>query len=290
MIYGILYIFSTALSLVFISEFGLQIPEELMIFLTILIAVIFFHIVNFGNLRNTYNILLLKQRKLYLINLLSAFAMWLGTFLIPIYYSPSITVFTMMCILVLSSSIYSYIKTRVNQLIYKVVAIIILLTYFYSTYFVLYPTFKFMGMLLSTVTLGVSAFIYVLSSGRLNQVGVLAKQILAARFWLLLAFSLGLVIKNHSFHLITYTVLLKTAFLCAIALIIPIYFSQKSIEKIGATKSAAIFGLTPIATLLIEVLLQEIKFNSASTLSAGISSMALALILTYFYFYDKAKK
>ncbi|MCC2624988.1 MAG: hypothetical protein K0R14_861 [Burkholderiales bacterium] len=289
MIYGFLYIFSTALSLVFISKFGVQIPEELMIFLTVLIAVAFFHIVNFGNLLNTYKILIAKEPKLYIINLISAFAMWLGSFLIPIYYSPSITVFTMMGILVLSSSIYAYKATGNRVLMWKIISIAILLAYFYSGYYRLYLPFKFVVMLASTAILGVSAFIYVLSSGKLNKAGVLAKQILAARFWLLLVFSLGLVIKNQSFKFITGEVLLKTLFLCIITLILPIYFSQKSIEKIGATKSATIFGLTPAATLFMDTLLQKDKFDFAHLLHMGISSLTLAAILAYFYLYETIK-
>lgn len=113
------------------------------------------------------------------------------------------------------------------------------------------------GVLLSLIG-GISAFIYFKQSQALTRnTSLSATQILAVRFYLAI-FILFMILPKQSFSLYFTTAnLLSLTLLAFLTLIIPLYFSQKALEKITSEQHAIINSFSPIMTGI----LQEIIFN-----------------------------
>jgi drug/metabolite transporter (DMT)-like permease len=78
-------------------------------------------------------------------------------------------------------------------------------------------------------------------------------QVLALRFWMLWLFSLGLALYFKQLAFSHYHYLPKILFVSLITLLIPVYFLQKAMEKIGTSKTGIYVGLIPFTVVIIEI-------------------------------------
>lgn len=278
MSYTFLYMFFTAFSSILRGIVGSKIPIMLSIFLSTLFAVIFFHAINAKNIINIYR-KIISLKKLYTITAFSVLIMWMGSFSIPVYYSPTIQVFAFMAITSFYGSLFLYMKSNrtVSLLPFSFIAAI--LASFYIIYFLHHPLINSLEMLAMTMITGTSGYIYFLNSNKLNQHHLSASEILTVRFWPLLFVSLFFVLKDHQYAYIGFKAI-KDAMLVGItSLIVPIYCSQKSIEKMGPELHGILIGLCPYATFTLEKLTLK---NVDSTYGYLSAALFFAIAVPYF--------
>lgn len=278
MIYTWGYILLTAFSAVLRHTVGNEIPGMLIIFLSTFYAIVFFHALNYGQIKQLYK-KTFEIKKLYILMTFLVLVMWVGAFLIPAYFTPTVQVFSALAVASFYGAFFTAKKTRQGIHVMQFIMIALILVTFYSVYYQQYPFQKFLILLGWTFLTGTAGYLYFVKSYELNQSGFSAKEILAVRFWLLLLFPLFFVIKDHLYLLINFKVLYLTFAVGVITLIIPIYCSQKSIEKIGANLHSILIGLSPITTFLLERL-----FIQESRGIVGYLAVILALVIAAPYF------
>jgi drug/metabolite transporter (DMT)-like permease len=76
--------------------------------------------------------------------------------------------------------------------------------------------------------------------------------VIAVRFWLLWAATLVFVINSRLLSRITPGVLLWTALIGVAAMVLPLYFLQKSVETIGADRTGIYMGFSPLIVIAFE--------------------------------------
>ncbi len=273
MIYAALYIILTALSVVFINELGNHIPAMLMIFIATSFTIVFFSAINFKSLFRTYRTLWFHKIDYFLLCFF-LFCMWFGSFAIPIYFSPTAFLFPYMSLLATWGLLAKCFHVIRRHNIIKLILLLINLSIFYGLIKRDYTNSQYVILIVSTIATGTTGFIYIKLSGKLNNLGLKASQVLAVRFWILWLFSLISCLVNKDFSAANLRVIGQCLVVSLFSLILPIYFSQKSIEKLGANLGAITMGFTPLACFAIEKLL--LKTNLGYEL---ICSIILAVIL-----------
>lgn len=105
---------------------------------------------------------------------------------------------------------------------------------------------------------GTSSFIYFKNSQTLaKKAHLTATQILAVRFYLSVIILFIIVPKDHIASYLSFNNIASLTLLAFLSLVIPLYFSQKALEKISTEQHAIINSLCPIITGI----LQQITFN-----------------------------
>lgn len=266
MIFTVGYILLTAISFVLISQLGQGLPKMLMVLLSTGYAIAFFHAINYKTIAGAYR-KAFQIKKEYALILISVLLMWGGSYLIPIYYSPAIQVYTFMLIISLWGSVFTYRKSRqVTDLVISI-SCAVLLFVFYALFYQVYSLNSFLMMLFGTLLTGTSAYVYFWQSHQLLRHEFKSTEILAIRFWLLFLIPLILVIKDQSYLMINGEILGMTLLLSCFTLIFPIYCCQKSIEKIGANLHSVLIAMTPFCTFLLERVVMDTQANTIGYLS-----------------------
>ncbi len=273
MIYTLAYILLTAVSFVLIHQLGVGLPKMLMVLLSTAYAIFFFHVINYKTIAGAYR-KAFRIKKDYAVILISVLFMWGGSYLIPIYYSPAIQVFTFMLSICVWGAFFTYRHThRTTDLIIFILCSFILCV-FYIIYYQVYPLKSFLIMLFGTLLTGTAAYVYFWQSQKLLEFQFTSTEILAIRFWLLLLVPLMLVIEDQSYLLINWRILGETLLLSCFTLIFPIYCCQKSIEKIGANLHSVLIAITPFVTFLLEKSVMKTTTNAI-----GYLSIILAVVI-----------
>lgn len=250
--FTLLYIILTSISANFIYNLGIKIPDSLMISLSSFYALLFFHLLNYNKIFNIYQRLL--NHKIIYIKLLIAFlGMWGFSFILPIYFSPSLTIFFAMSWPALLSILSLYYQTRLHKYIFFSLILLMLIIFFYIVLYKQYNLTSYILLVLGMTILGISMYAYSKISFKLSKLGFSSSEILAVRFWLLFLIPLIITCKTGSIKLITNPyILISNLILSIISLIIPVFCNQKSIINIGVNKHSLLVGFTPIVTTIIE--------------------------------------
>lgn len=226
-----------------------------MILLSTTYAIVLFQVVNRRQIVPVYKSLLANHKIPYLKLNVALLVCWVGTFLIPIYFSPSALVLTALSMTGLCGSAALYRSTRRRSKLVKCSLLVANLALFYGLSSSTYSGWWFGVFIVATLATGLATYLSMVSLSSMLDCGLTSSQVVAVRFWLLWLVALFFVVKDGSYTAITPEVLLYTAGIGAVSLIIPIYCMQKSIEKLGAQKTGIYIGLTPIAVVAAEMLL-----------------------------------
>lgn len=255
-------------------------PDMLLIFISTSYAIIYFNIINIKKLRPIYSIVI-KKKSLYLWLSVSVVFMWLGSFLTPIYFLPSIFLFTFMSIISISGVFAAYsINPKIIYLA-KFIFLLLNLILFYIVSAHYYHGLNLTILIAATLATGLSGYAYIKLSSMFGSY-FNTSQVLAVRFWLLWLVTLICVTINHEFTFLSAKVLLEALIVAMVTLIIPIYCSQKSINKIGPDQTSIWIGFTPCLTFIFEKIFINNNLNYTSYFGVN-----LALILLLFYFLGK---
>lgn len=250
--YTLIYVILTALSMVFIHHAANFIPPALNLFLGTFAAIIFFHAINFKQIRTMY-FKAWHAKLIWLKIMVTVSGMWLATIYAPAYLTPNLFIvllFSLTSILGIAASCKS--GPRISLLISAsgifICTLLILIDYLYSVPISFYTI---LGILLSLLG-GYSFYIYGKQSFLFaKKTDLTVTQVLAVRFWLVEIFCVVLIPASPLSYMTLYN--LSLVFVIAlISLIVPIYFLMKGIFAIGPDRNAIICGLIPAVTYIIE--------------------------------------
>ncbi|GIB73310.1 hypothetical protein VCSRO19_0915 [Vibrio cholerae] len=276
------YIVLNAVSAVVIHHVGNMIKLNVMIALSSFYALIFFHLLNIGNIVSMYK-KAFKNIKLCCL-LVSIFAiMWWVCFLIPVYYTPAILMFYATAWPSLFGLFFTYMKKKESH---SRITFLTILTLIIGFYFVLdyEQEWSSMGLLVLLTTIaGITMYMYSKLSQSMNEVGFSPSEILAIRFVFLTIFSLIYILNNGELFNITANDLSYSLFVSMMSLIIPIYFSQISISKVGANNHSIVMGFTPFFCFGFEYIYFYFTSNNSAMVHVdGYFSIALAVVLVMY--------
>ncbi len=219
-----------------------------------------------------------KNKRLWLFVMLLVLVMWATTMIGPGIIGASLFNFLYFAWLgvlaFVSLSIQDWKKYRLKFYFAIPILVLILL----NAYFEFRQSFSMeiaYGILLALIG-GTSSFIYFKTSQALAKTTHLsASQILAVRFYL----SIGVLLVATPLHSailsLTPAIMLGLVVLAFCSLIIPLYFSQKALEKITSEQHAIINSLCPIVTAI----LQEIIFADLKVEQVVVYCLYSCLIL-----------
>lgn len=284
-IYTILYIISNGFSVIVINFVGNEIPIDNMIFLSSLYALIFFNFLNIKNLKSTYNKVFINK-KLYINMIVVFMSMWIVCFIIPIYYTPAILMFYATAWPALFGAVKKYKEKKSRSPLILAVLIFIVILVLYINLSHVYSGVMYALLIIGTLIAGLTMFLYSKLSFDMNEVGFKPSEVLAIRYALLVIIPLVWSLKTgHLFNIDANTIKLSLV-VGFFTLIIPIFFSQTSVMKVGVSNHTIAMGLTPFVSFVFEYFTHG---YSVAVKTDGIYSLCLALVVGVgFYFILKS--
>lgn len=250
-LYTAAYILLNGLSVLVIHRVGNHIPIDIMIMLSSLYALIFFHLLNIGGLKILYK-KLYDSKKLYLTMLFIFLVMWLVCFIIPIHYTPAILMFYATAWPALFGSYEKYKKNNNQISKYTAICIATTMIVFYIFLSHVYHEMKYIILIFGTLLAGISMFLYSKFSFKMNNAGFSPSQILASRFVLLFLFPFAYSLYSGHIFKINYEIAIQALVVSIASLILPIYCSQISIKRVGPINHSIAMGITPFVAFIFE--------------------------------------
>jgi hypothetical protein len=251
------------------------------LFLTSLYAAIFFHLVNFKDIKEIYK-KCCKHKTDWLLICANVLITWVVTF----YGSAKLGSFGFIFITFITAAIISFGLLQIQQreisgiycftLISLLIVLMVGVRELWAQNFIYSITSFWLGIIG-----GIFSYLYRRQSYIFSQkTGLKATQVLAIRFYGVLLITGFLT--SHDWLQVNLRILLSMLLLSFIVFIIPIFFNQKGITQIGAEQHSIISATCPAFTYLVEAIHKGNWSNSI--LLIGLIASFL-LMLPYFYNY-----
>ncbi len=256
----------------------------LMVFLTTSYAIVLLHLVNARGIVGVYRRLISDHKLAYLRLNIALLVVWIGTFLIPIYFTPSSLLIAVMGLSGLCGLISRYIAARQTSTLVNTVLVGLTLALYYLLYLRVYSGWTYAAFVSSTLVVGLVGYAALRFSADMLTYGFSSPQILAVRFWLLWLISLVFVLVGHQYELVTVRSALYTGGLGLVSMILPIFFLQKAIEKLGPNRTGVLLGFTP----LVVVVLEFIWFREMTDIGV-VPALLMPAITIGFAIYDQRR-
>jgi hypothetical protein len=287
MIYSWLYILFNALSLVMVEYTGQIVRPSVILLFGSIYAILFFNGINYSKLALIYKSVKENWALCVVVNATIA-VVWLCT-----VYSTSLAgagSFTFIFFSVNGTIAFAraHYPHAVAQTLKKIsiTGSVLLIASMSIYYFEHQPDYRhFLGMLLAAIG-GAVSFVYMKQTEQMiKRMKFSASQILAVRFYLstllcYLVFPVGSVLQMNAHQFIL------VSLVSMFALIVPLYVSQKSVEKVGAEVNAMVASTAPLGSGLMELLVAP---HNVSLFTLAIYALYGVLnAMPHFYmFYQK---
>lgn len=252
--YSVLYVFSTAIALAFIEDLTKAIPFTFVLWVSAVVATLIMHLVCIRRISYIYKCLI-KNKKTFLLLISSVFFIVLSS-----YYSSHIV----------GSSLYLISYFALSGLIslvlskhFRLSSIPSIIAGFCYIIAIIMAFFEMLNMhqgdraILVILIGAISGVVYAKYIQRYASEFMLsALESIAIRYWLVIVLIPILIPQNLVNYILTYQ-LMDTPIIILVAimaLILPLYFTQKALENIHYTNALIINASTPIVSLIISVL------------------------------------
>ncbi len=287
MIYSFLYVLVFSVALILIQKLDVSIPPLFSLLITASIASLYFNIINKNSLKKIYADCL-KNKNQWFSVMLIVLVMWGTTMIGPGKIGASLFNFIyfawlgMLGFMLLSLQNWQEYKLKFYfglSLLGLIIA---------NIFFELRSSFSYESLygIFLALAGGTSSFIYFKNSQKLaKNANLSATQVLAVRFYLSIIVLFIILPKQHAVDYLTFSNLCNLVLLAFLSLIIPLYFSQKALEKITSEQHAIINSLCPIVTCI----LQAIVFNDLKS-EQMIIYLLYTLFIAAFYCITKYEK
>jgi len=171
MLFMLLYVIDTALSFIFIHIIGNIVPSFLMVFVSVTLAMLFFNLINYKTIVNEYKTLLANNLNLLFLLNFFAFTTWIGSFLIPVYFSPSVCIMVIFFTTAICGNFNSYLLDKSNKS-YLFIIGLILVNFIYLLILYASDIRSILIMLifsLSSILTGVFGYFYLRTSFKITK-------------------------------------------------------------------------------------------------------------------------
>lgn len=269
-----IYVLTTALSFVFLDHLIDSINPITVIFIMSGIGIVVFNFFIIGRLKHTY----LACRHNITIYLLMAGALALewASLLSAIYVAdPFVSMASLFTAAAIVGFCQVFIKTKIKLNLLSVILLSTGLMDLYFSYKTKVNHSTHTGVMLGLIA-GISFYIYMAASEKLtNNAKLSSFQILSVRFWPLFIGAGIFMPKSEMLTTISnnWFELIGASFG---SIVIPIYFSQQAINKLGTKLTAIIVSLVPPTTYLIYIIYNH-QFSAANTTVCMILTLALII-------------
>lgn len=284
MIYSFLYVLIFSVALVLIQKLDINIPPLFSLLITVTIASLYFNFINHNHFKKIYSDCF-KNKKQWLMVMLIVLVMWATTMIGPGKIGASLFNFIYFAWLGMLGFMMLSLNNWQEYRIKFYFALCLLLLIVANIFFELHSSFSYdelYGIVMALLG-GTASFVYFKQSQTLAKNAHLsATQVLAVRFYLAIII-LALIVPKHQIHdYLTPSNSISLILLAFFSLIIPLYFSQKALERITSEQHAIINSSCPIVTGI----LQQIVFNDIKSEQIIIYLLYTSAI-TCFYFINK---
>ena len=271
---ALIYVLLSSVAFVFLNNLIADVNPLMALLVMSSVALVVFNLLSFKRIKLTYTVC--WQHK--------SISFWMSIglaldWVCMVYASYVADPFIAMAALFISLAIIGFIRLnfiqksrkRLISLILLVVSLILLELF----YVVPVGHSTSLGILLGVLA-GGAFYLYILNSSKLASLGNLnSLQVLATRFWFLWGIALVMVPKlNLWANMLTH---LGALILISFAsLIVPIYFNQRAIQKLGAELTSVFIGLVPPVTFVCYVIYSH-EFHWLNAVVCLIITVALLL-------------
>lgn len=287
MIYSFLYVLIFSIALVLIQKLDIILPPLFSLLVTASIATIYFNFINKNSLKKIYADCF-QNKKDWCLVMCIVLVMWSTTMVGPGKIGASLFNFIYFAWLgtlgFLSLSFKNW--KQYNKQFYFALSLSTLIVI--NIYLELNNSFSMAaltGIILALIG-GTSSFFYFRKSQSLaKNASLSATQVLAVRFYLSIIILLIFLPTYQIGEYLTPINSLNLVLLAFFSLIIPLYFSQKALEKITPEQHAIINSLCPLITGIIQVL----TFNDLRN-DQIIIYLLYSMLIASFYFINKLNR
>lgn len=262
MIYSFLYVLIFSIALVLIQKLDISIPPLFSLLVTVTIASLYFNLINKQHFKKMYSDCF-SNKKQWLSVMSIVLIMWATTMIGPGKIGALLFNFIYFAWLGMLGFFLLSFQNWEKHRIKFYFALCLLTLIIVNIAFELQLSFSseaLTGILLALLG-GTSSFIYFKQSQALaKKADLSATQVLAVRFYLAIIVLLLIVPKHHISEYLTPSNIFNLLLLASFSLIIPLYFSQKALEKITSEQHAIINSLCPIVTgILQQIIFHDLK-------------------------------
>ena len=271
---ALIYVLLSSVAFVFLNNLIADVNPLIALLVMSSVALVVFNLLSFKRVKLTYTVCW-QHKSIYIWMSIGLALDWVCM----VYASYVADPFIAMAALFISLAIIGFIRLNFiqksrKQLISLILLVIslILLELFYV---VPVEHSTSLGILLGVLA-GGAFYLYILNSAKLASLGNLnSLQVLATRFWFLWGIALIMVPKlNLWVNMLTH---LGALILISFAsLIVPIYFNQRAIQKLGAELTSVFIGLVPPVTFVCYVIYSH-EFHWLNGMVCLIITVALLL-------------
>lgn len=243
-----IYVILSSVVFVFLDDLCKNVEPAMALFIMSGIAIACFNLLNVRAIKHTYSACV-TEKWLFLMMSLSLGADWASLTYATYLSDPFVTMAALFVTLAFCSFFHLFKQTGELSNMLSMLLLLISMVVLYETYQIKLSQHLVFGLLLGAVA-GLAFFMYIFFSDKLAKRANLSTiEILATRFWILFLGSFFfLPIKA------LYTTLKDNAFALIVvsfgALIIPIFFNQQAIKKLGPTRSSLLISFVPPMTYL----------------------------------------
>ena len=271
---ALIYVLLSSVAFVFLNNLIADVNPLIALLVMSSVALVVFNLLSFKRVKLTYTVCW-QHKSIYIWMSIGLALDWVCM----VYASYVADPFIAMAALFISLAIIGFIRLnfiqksrkRLISLILLVVSLILLELF----YVVPVEHSTSLGILLGVLA-GGAFYLYILNSAKLASLGNLnSLQVLATRFWFLWGIALIMVPKlNLWVNMLTH---LGALILISFAsLIVPIYFNQRAIQKLGAELTSVFIGLVPPVTFVCYVIYSH-EFHWLNGVVCLIITVALLL-------------
>lgn len=250
MFYSWIYVFVNAFSALLRQMSGDFISPALLLLVSCVIAVLYFHLVNLGKLRKIYQQCLEYKKEWAMLSLLVT-VIWLAAIYSPIYLGASLYTFIFFAISGILGTAARYHQGTHRSIHFLISMIGLLMLVLMVTVMNLNSSQNDLGIFLAFIG-GIAGFIYSMKSSAFMKSSQLsASQVLAVRFYLTML-ACCFFIPAHAYSQFNLQNVAMAFMISLFCLIIPLYFVQKGIEMAGPERNAIIASTVPLIACVFE--------------------------------------
>jgi hypothetical protein len=273
-----IYVIMTAISFVYLNKFCQQVDPVIALFAMSFIAIISFNLMSIKHIKATY--MACWNNKLLFIIMSGALALdWTCMLFASYIADPFVSMAGLFIFLAIIGFGKLFLENRAISNLLSVMLLIISAVILYSEYQVNSSGHLGLGILLGGVA-GTVFYVYIASSSELvirNNLSTM--QVLATRFWVLFIGVTFFVPYQNLFPIIINNII-PLIIISYGSLIIPIYFNQQAIKKLGGALTSVFISFVPPVTYLFYVLYNHNMVWSNVFVCIVIS---IALVLPYLF-------
>ena len=245
-----MYVILSAVAFVFLDKLCSHVDPVTALFVMSGIALISFNLLCIKQLVKTY-LACIKNKLLFLLMSLALGVDWLcltyGTYL----SDPFITMVALFVTVAFLGFVKLYFTNCALSNLLGMLLLLFSVVVLYSTYQIKEAHHIVYGLILGTIS-GLAFFIYIILSDKLSKAGDLSTvQLLATRFWVLFIGSFFFLSFDDVYPVIQEN-MVPLILISFGGLIIPIFFNQQAIKKLGPARSAILISFVPSVTYFFD--------------------------------------